>query len=273
VIKLSSPSTREFWEVPILYEDATLLALDKPTGLATVPPSEEPGRPSLLGLLHSGIAEDKPWAKTNSLDYLMNAYRLEAETSGVLLFAKTKVVLTGLLDLFGSEKPSMWFVTLVQGVPAHDRFNLDAKIAPDPVRAGLMRVDSRNGKRARTHFQVLERFAGWTLLECAPLTFRQDQIRVHLRHAKLPVSGDGDYGGKPLLLSRLKPDYHLKPHHTERPLIGKPCLHASRVVIDHPDTGKPLEISSPWPKDLAVALKYLKRYATEQPSQNLSQAS
>ncbi len=260
VIKLSSASTREFWEIPVLYEDADLLALDKPAGLPNEFDPNDATRPNLVGLLHKGIAEGKAWATARGLSYLMNAHRLDLEESGVLLLAKTKPALTRLQDLFGSEHPNLWFVALVQGSPAEDHFSVEAKLAPHPVELGLMHVDAKHGKRARTRFEVVERFSGWTLLKCAPLTSRPHQVRVHLRRARLPVAGDEAYGGRPLLLSNLKPGYHLKPKHTERPLIGHAHLHAQQLALAHPVTGQPLVVNAPWPKELLVAIKYLRKY-------------
>jgi 23S rRNA pseudouridine1911/1915/1917 synthase len=153
------------------------------------------------------------------------------------------------------------YLALVQGAPKEDRFVIEAKLAPDPVRHGVIRVDPRQGKSARTRFEVVERFAGWTLVRCEPVPCRPHQVRVHLRHAGLPVVGDQLYGGKPLRLSSLKPGYRLKPNHTERPLVGRPALHLEELTLNHPSTGAPLVIQAPWPKDLAVALKYLRRYA------------
>src|SRR5947207_326519 len=80
-IKLSFPATREFWEIPVLSEDGDLLALDKPIGLPVSPIREDPNRPNLMQLLHSGIAEGKPWATARALSYLMNAHRLDLEVS------------------------------------------------------------------------------------------------------------------------------------------------------------------------------------------------
>src|SRR5579862_9582010 len=93
VIKLSSPATREFWEIPVLFEDDHLLALDKPSGLLTSPDRYDAQRPNLMKLLHEGITLSKPWAAQRKLTYLMNAHRLDFETSGVILLAKTKPVL------------------------------------------------------------------------------------------------------------------------------------------------------------------------------------
>jgi 23S rRNA pseudouridine1911/1915/1917 synthase len=260
-IKLSSPATREFWEIPVLYEDEHLLALDKPSGLLTSPDRSDPHRPNLMALLHTAITLGKPWARERGLAYLMNAHRLDFQTSGVLVLAKSKPVLVKLANLFGSDKPSNHYVALVQGAPEADQFEADARLAPHPVKIGLVRVEQRTGKRSRTLFEVLERFSGWTLLKCVPLTGRTHQIRVHLRHAGLPIVGDELYGGKPLWLSRLKRDYHLKPHQTERPLMARVALHAERLTLPHPITGEPLSLTSPWPKDFNVALKYLRKYA------------
>src|SRR6185369_7780496 len=105
VIKLSSPETHEFWEVPVLFEDEHLLAVSKPACLLSSPDRYDPKRPNLMRLLHTGIAEQKPWAKSRGLTYLMNAQRLDFETTGLILLAKSKPVLVEVVNLFGSNKP------------------------------------------------------------------------------------------------------------------------------------------------------------------------
>jgi len=82
-----------------------------------------------------------------------------------------------------------------------------------------------------------------------------------LRQSGLPIVGDTLYGGNPLLLSRLKSDYTLKPGKTERPLMDRVALHAAELKLVHPVTNAEITITSPWPKDLSVAVKYLRRYA------------
>jgi RluA family pseudouridine synthase len=261
-IKLSSPATREFWEIPVLFEDEHLLALDKPSGLLVSPDRYDPTRPNLMKLLHAAIAEGKPWASSRRLSYLMNAHRLDFETSGVILLAKTKPVLVQLANLFGSDKPAKEYLALVQGTPAEPNFETDAKLAPHPLKPALIRVDQKRGKRALTRFEVMERFSRWTLLKCQPVTGRTHQIRVHLRSLGLPIVADPLYGGSPLLLSRLKSDFRLKPGRTERPLMSRLALHAEKLSLAHPVTGTPVMINASWPKDLTVAVKYLRRYAT-----------
>jgi 23S rRNA-/tRNA-specific pseudouridylate synthase len=126
-----------------------------------------------------------------------------------------------------------------------------------------MRVDKDNGKAAKTKVTLLENFtrAGYALVICEPATDRSHQIRVHLSQVDLPLVADELYGGKKLWLSRLKRDFRLKPGREERPLISRTALHAEELTLPHPITGEPLTIKSEWPKDLKVAVKYLRLYA------------
>ena len=265
VIKLSSPRDSaqergEFWEIPILFEDEHLLALDKPAGLPASPDRHDPRRSSLVKLLHAAITAGKSWTRERGLNYLMNAHRLDSETSGVILFAKSKPILVTLANAFNSEQPLFQYVALVQGSPEEDKFTVDAKLAPHPLKTDMMCV-AKNGKKSKTRFAVLEKFSGYTLLKCEPLTNRAHQIRIHLRHAGLPIVGDTLYGAKPLWLSRLKRDYRLKPGREERPLISRVALHAEELTLPHPVTGQTLTTTAPWPKDLKVAVKYLRQFA------------
>jgi len=262
VIKLSSPGTREFWEIPVLFEDEHLLALDKPSGLLTSPDRHDRDRPSLMKLLHAGIAEDKPWATAHNRGYLANAHRLDFETSGILLLAKSKPALVALVDQFGSNKPFRRYVALINSAPGKDKFEVDAKIGPHPTKTGMVRIDSRFGKKSRTGFEVLEKFRNHTLLRCEPFTDRTHQIRIHLRSIRLPIVGDALYHGAPLKLSRLKRRYALKEGEVEKPLMARAAVHAEELALSHPVTGESITIKAPLPKDLSVALKYLRRYAS-----------
>src|SRR5262245_47896115 len=251
-IKLSSPATKEFWEIPVLFEDEHLLALNKPACLLTSPDRYDPARPNLMKLLHAGIAAAKPWAQQRGLTYLANAHRLDFETSGVILLAKNKPVLVKLADQFGADKPSKTYVALVAGTPETPTWEVNAPIAPHPAKLGLMRVDAKQGKKSRTTFSIRESFRGYTLLECRPVTGRTHQIRVHLKHSGLPICGDRAYGGKLLFLSRMKPDYRLKPGREERPLISTPAVHVEELALNHPLTGNEIKMAADWPKNLGV---------------------
>jgi RluA family pseudouridine synthase len=260
-IKLSSPGTGEFWELPVLWEDDHLLALAKPARLLVSPDRHDPERPSLMGLAQRDIARSAPWARARGVTYLANAHRLELETTGVLLLARSRPVLIDLCDQFGSEKPVRTYIALAQGTPATDAFEVSAPLAPHPDHPGKMRIDTHEGKRSITRVAVRERFAGHTLVACQPLTERLHQVRLHLSSRRLPLVGDTLYGGAPLRLSQLKAEYRLKPGAVEKPLIGRAALHAERLDLRHPVTGAAVTIEAPWPKDLVVAVKYLRRYA------------
>src|SRR5271154_5660431 len=115
IINLPPPATSEFWEIPVLFEDDHLLALDKPAGLLPAPGLASPFRSDLMKLLHAGIVEKKPWARERNLDYLNNAHSLDAETSGVILLAKSKDVFIALANLFSSQKVTEKYIALVRG--------------------------------------------------------------------------------------------------------------------------------------------------------------
>jgi RluA family pseudouridine synthase len=260
-IKLSAPETEEFWKVPVRYEDEALFALDKPARLLTSPDRYDPNRPNLMRILHRDIERGAPWAAERKLSYLSNAHRLDFETSGVLLLAKSKPALVALADEFGGSRAKKAYIALVHGTPEEDAFRSEAKLAPHPVKLGLMRVDPKRGKKSQTDFVVLEKFVGYTLLRCEPFTGRTHQIRIHLSHFGLPIVGDELYGGRPLLLSQLKRDYRPGRDGSEQALIGRVALHAEKLVVAHPETKAPTAIESPWPRDLEVALKYLRKFA------------
>jgi RluA family pseudouridine synthase len=269
ILKLSSPATAEFWKIPILYEDGHLLALDKPADLPVAPDRQNPERPNLMQLLHRDLERGAAWAKERGLSYLMNAHRLDPQTSGVLLLAKDRPTLVALASQFGSEKPVSIYAALVRGASEPLSFDCDAKLAPHPLRPGYVKVDARDGKRSRTEFTVRESFDGYMLLECRPLTGRVHQIRAHLKYLRLPLVGDELYGGAPLWLSTLKTEYHLKHGQTERALISRVALHAEQLILLRPGAdasssgseNETMRMEAPWPKDFAVAVKYLRRYA------------
>jgi len=153
-IKLSSPETHGFWEIPVLYEDDALLAIDKPAELHTVKEPTPTTHPGIMAMLHGAIQAGKPWAIERNLKFLAQTNRLDADTSGVLVLANTPEAAASLNNLFGAEKPSRRYTALVRGEP-EDRFEVRVKMAPHPLKPDMMCVDPRQGKKSRTEFEVL----------------------------------------------------------------------------------------------------------------------
>lgn len=265
-IKLSAPATGEFWELEIVHEDDRLLAINKPARLLVSPDRYDPRRPNLMKLLEAGVASGRPWAVARNLTYLSNAHRLDFETTGVFLLAKDKPALVTLANHFGSEVPRKTYVALVAGNPPADTFDCDLALKPDVRRPGYMRW-GRDGKKSYTQFTVRERFKGCALVECHPHTGRTHQIRVHLKAAGYPILADPLYGsGEQLLLSDLKRRFKGDREEDERPLTPSLALHAWKLALPHPDGTGDVELTAPWPKDLEVALKYLRKYASVAPA-------
>jgi RluA family pseudouridine synthase len=259
-LKLSAGGGRGYWEVPVVFEDAHLLAIDKPSGLLVSPDRYDPRRPNLMRLLLDGVAAQKPWAAARGMDYIANAHRIDFETSGVLMLAKDRPTLVQLAEQFGNASPQKTYLALVTGSPPEDEFECDLKLRHDLHDPARMRC-ARDGKKSLTRFKVLERFGGVTLIECRPVTGRTHQIRAHLLALGFPILADPMYGeGATLLLSQLKKKYRGKEDEEERPLTPRLALHAWKIELPHPITGEPLLIKAPLPKDIEVALKLLRKH-------------
>lgn len=242
--------SRAWSAVEILYEDDDMVAVNKPVGLLIAPDRWDKKKDNLMGLLHASRPDE----------YLANVHRLDKNTSGVLLLAKNKPALVALARQFSDRTTRKNYVALVHGAPRHDTMTIELPIAPNLRRAGLSRIDAKSGKTATTVVRVAERFRQHALLGVELHTGRLHQVRVHLQAIGCPLVGDADYGGAPLLLSQIKPSYRTKAGEAERPLLDRPALHAEQLVIRQPTTNKPVTIRAPWPKDLAVALKYLRQF-------------
>ncbi|OQA26010.1 MAG: Ribosomal large subunit pseudouridine synthase C [Verrucomicrobia bacterium ADurb.Bin345] len=245
--KLSGMSTLP----PVIYEDEWVIAFDKPSGLLVAPDRWDPEIENLIQLVHDRLSP-----------HYFNVHRIDKDTSGIVLCAKTKSALDSLSGLFQAGRVRKHYVALTRGVPAEEKGSIVRKLAPDPRKPGLMRVWS-GGKRSETEYEVREKFRRYALMDVRPLTGRTHQIRVHLAAIRCPVVCDAFYGdGCGLFLSQLKRRYKQKKNEPERPLIGRLALHAESLTFRHPGTGKEVQLHSPLPRYLEVGLKYLRRFDT-----------
>jgi len=180
--------------IPILYEDRSVLAVDKPAGWLLVPVHWQRTSRNLQAALESSLRAGDWWARSRGLKYLRFVHRLDADTSGVLLLAKSSGALSACSKLFQTGQVEKVYLAVVAGEPAQQRWVCRLRLSPDAGRPGRVRVDPRQGKEAETEFRVLATRAGCTLLECRPRTGRTHQIRVHLAASGLAVLGDALYG-------------------------------------------------------------------------------
>ncbi len=180
--------------IRILYEDRAVIVVDKPPGWMLVPDTWQRTSRNLQAAITSSIAGGDFWARSRGLKFLRYVHRLDADTSGVLLFAKSPGAVEMFFDLFESRKMEKTYLAVVAGEPKQNEWTCELKLAPDKQRFHKMKVDSLHGKDCKTHFHVLEKIPGLTLIECRPVTGRTHQIRVHLAESGCPIVSDELYG-------------------------------------------------------------------------------
>ena len=240
---------------PVVYEDESLIAFDKPSGLLIAPDRWDKTKVNLMDLVHEKMGHG-----------VANVHRIDADTSGLVLCAKTKPALDFLSGQFQSKTVKKVYEAITAGLPAADEFTVDLVLKEDDAKPGRMCVVKKHGKASVTDFTVRARFpqpAGrpaFAHVECRPQTGRTHQIRVHLAATGTPILNDPFYGNDTmLLLSGLKRGY--KGRDDERPLIARLALHAAGLTVNHPVTREPLALAAPRPHDFDVALKYLVKFA------------
>ena len=249
----------------IISENDEFIVLNKPAGLLSIPDregkdislkkilQEKFARPSAR-LSHSG--GDDPVGRGE----IFTVHRLDKETSGLIVFAKTGEAHKNLSQQFEARETVKIYTGLVLGSLAEKKGMIDAPIAEHPTKKGTM-VVHRNGKSALTDFEVLEEFGIFSWVKFRIHTGRTHQIRVHMKHMGHPIACDSLYGdGKPVFLSSIKYRYKIsKKEEEEQPILSRLALHAQFLKFKTGDQ-KPFEAEAPLPKDLKALLNQLRKW-------------
>lgn len=240
--------------LPVLFEDAAVLVINKPSGLPTVPDR---------GGKNLGV-----WGRLSELrpdEDLRVAHRLDLGTSGCLILTKGLEAARALDLAFRNHEVAKTYLALACGEPTRAEFEVDRPLGPDRRRPGRVAVvarDSKGSREAFTRVAVAERFRGFALLEVFPRTGRSHQIRVHLAHRGHSIVGDPEYGDRrELLLSDVKRGYKARRGARERPLLRRPFLHAAAVEFTSPHDGARVRAECPLPAELELVLDKLRRFA------------
>lgn len=234
----TSDAAAEDIALQVVFEDDELIVIDKPAGLVVHPGNGNPTGTLLNALLHHA----PPLAGIPRAGIV---HRLDKDTSGLLVVAKTLTAQTDLVRQMQARSVQRHYLALALGAVARDG-TVDAPLGRHAVQRTRMAIVRAGGKEARTHYAVLERFAKSTLLECRLETGRTHQIRVHLASIKHPLAGDPVYGKTRSGDARLD-------------AFPRQALHAWRLALQHPSTGDEKAWESPLPADFAALLDDLRR--------------
>jgi 23S rRNA pseudouridine1911/1915/1917 synthase len=221
----------EHVDVPyaVPFEDAHLLVVDKPAGVVV-----HPARGHATGTLAQALAGTAAGGEDDWRAGIV--HRLDRDTSGLLVVAKSEAAHRALKALMAERAVTREYTALVRGRPPARSGTIDAPIGRDRRVRTRMSTDTDEPREARTHFTVAEALPATTLLTVGLETGRTHQIRVHLQAIGHPVAGDPEYGGAGALG------------------LARQFLHAARLAFTHPVTGAPVEVTSPLPGDLGAAL-------------------
>jgi 23S rRNA pseudouridine1911/1915/1917 synthase len=240
-VELSAPPDEslaaESIALVVAYEDADMLIVDKPAGLVVHPSAGHGGGTLVNALLGRAQDRGEPLGSIAGVGRPGIVHRLDKDTSGLLVVAKTDQAQASLMRQFGERTVEKEYLALVRGEPPSRRGRVEAPIARDPRDRQRMAVVA-GGRASTTEYELVGRGGGYALLVLRPLTGRTHQIRAHLAYLDLPIAGDLRYGGG------------------EGPGgLRRQFLHAARLGLRRPSDGAPLRAWSQLPTDLASSLE------------------
>ena len=229
----------------VLFEDAHMLAVDKPSGMFAHPTS----RVHSGTLLNAALYHTRHDSRERGARPLL-VHRLDRATSGVLVLSKTPRAQQRLAKTWHDRRVRKRYLALVCGAMPAPEGTIDAPIGGTRDRTPGFRV-MESGRPAQTHFRTLAIYGPFTLVELEPLTGRTNQLRIHTAHVGAPIAGD-DLHGQPELDA-------FRRLHPEAVMPDRLFLHAAALELEHPDSGEPLTIEAPLPAELVAHLDEVAR--------------
>ncbi len=243
----------EAMDLDIIYEDNDVIIVNKPKGVIVHPARGHSAGTLVQGLLyHCRNLPQHPDSKIRP----GVIHRLDKDTTGLLLFAKTDDALTFLGKAIAARKITREYLAIAWGDFPQDKGMIEAPIGRNSLDRKKMAVTPFSAKAAVTSYEVIERFGIATYLKLKLLTGRTHQIRVHLTHYGHPVVGDPEYCGRSKSLINKKSEVPI--FRKILSIIDRQALHAHRLGLTHPRTGRYLEFTASLPEDFTALLNFLK---------------
>ncbi|TAI46740.1 RluA family pseudouridine synthase [Flagellimonas allohymeniacidonis] len=241
----------------IVYEDDTLLVVNKPAGMVV-----HPGHGNYSGTLINALVYHFDNLPNNSSDRPGLVHRIDKDTSGLLVIAKTESAMTHLAKQFFEKSSEREYVALVWGNVEEDEGTVEGHIGRNPKNRLQMTVfpEGEQGKEAITHYRVLERLGYVTLLSCRLETGRTHQIRVHMKHIGHTLFNDERYGGDKILKGTTFTKYKQFVDNAFK-VLPRQALHAKTLGFVHPKTGKQMQFNSELPQDMVDCIEKWRNYA------------
>jgi len=227
----------------ILYEDEAMLVLNKPAGVVVHPARGHMDNRTLQnGVLHRYAGK-----RTDLETTIGPAHRLDRDTSGVIVFSRTRAAYRALVQQFSAREAHKEYLAIVDGAPAFRTVTVQAPLGVDPADAkrGAVIPVAQGGKAAHTDLDVLASGTDWAFLRLHPRTGRPHQVRLHLAHLGLPIVGDRDYNPDPA-----------------RRGFPRHALHAAALSLAHPVSGELLRFEAPLPQDMQDLLDRLEAHGS-----------
>ncbi len=249
--------TPENIPLDIVYEDEVLLVVNKPAGMVV-----HPGHGNYSGTLINALVYHIENLPNNSSERPGLVHRIDKDTSGLLVVAKTEAAMTYLSKQFFDKTSEREYIALVWGNVEDDEGTIEGNLARNPKNRLQMTVfpEGDEGKEAVTHYKVIERLGYVTLVSCKLETGRTHQIRVHMKYIGHTLFNDERYGGDKILKGTTFTKYKQFVENAFK-ILPRQALHAKTLGFKHPLTGKEMRFNSELPEDMVNCIEKWRKYA------------